>query len=128
MANTCTMFEACSYRDIPKHTPVVNLSDITHKVYIHLSDSSCSHLKLFQIDSVLPNTGECDILDKVIRECNRPWLCISSNYLDLSEGQHIYKLYLIDIYTHDIYHYYVSFIIQNDDPEKPFIYMNRGTK
>lgn len=58
----------------------------------------------------------------------RPWIEIESKVLDTKPGLHIYMLKWINKVTLDVHLQYFSYSIQTDNPEKPYIYMDRDKK
>lgn len=55
----------------------------------------------------------------------RPWIEIESKWLDTTPGVHEYILVWEDPITIDNHLQYFTYSIQNDNPEKPYIYMKR---
>ena len=62
----------------------------------------------------------------IVRVPDKPWVDISKSILDVTAGSHLYRLSFIDIYTNDIFFVYFSYIIQDKDVEKPYLYMKDG--
>lgn len=58
-------------------------------------------------------------------ELDRPWIDIDTDLLDKSVGLHTYIIRFESKLTGDLTFQQFSYIIQNDNPEKPYIYMNR---
>ena len=119
--------EACFYNQLPTYTPVFNLSTIEHFMWVHLPSICIERCgTLFEISEIVDGKSvEVNIYSTITREGNKPWLRLLSSSLNLSTGQHIYKLSFIDKHTDDVFSLYISYIIQNDNPDKPYIYMNR---
>ena len=44
-------------------------------------------------------------------------------YLNLKSGKHTYRLMFVERYTDTDFSLYFSYIIQDDSPEKPYVYM-----
>lgn len=53
----------------------------------------------------------------------RAWIDVPVTSLDLSIGYHLYTVQLVNIHTNDIANLYFSYTIQNDEPEKPYLYL-----
>lgn len=120
--------EACVYDDLPSNTAVLNADTLEYVTWIHLPEALSKYIELFQIDELLPYSGEVSWLQYVQRDSCRPWISIKSDFLNMSIGQHIYKLGFINKHTNDIISLYISYILQSDHPSKPYIYMRRGEK
>lgn len=119
------IIEACIYKNLPKHTKVWNTDTLEHHTWINVPVELSKSHELFQVDEISSDNIEVDFTDKIMRECNRPWFKVTTSILNTDPGQHIYKMSFINRFTNDISCLYFSYIIQDDDPEKPYIYMNR---
>ena len=119
-----TKLEACFYTQLPTYTPVFNLSTIEYFTWIHLPISCIERCgSLFEVAEV-NSSSDATAID-MTREGNKPWLKVRSSTLNLAPGQHIYKLSFVDVHTDDVFSLYISYIIQDDNPERPYIYMRR---
>ena len=53
----------------------------------------------------------------------RAWIDVPVTSLDLNIGYHLYTVQLVNIHTNDIANLYFSYTIQNDEPEKSYLYL-----
>lgn len=121
--------EACTYDKLASNSKVFNLNTLEYFLWIHLPEDISRHYELFQVDQIAPNILELENFNQVIkRECRRPWLQVTFKSLDLSIGMHTYRLQLINKCTDDVVSLYFCYIIQNDNPEKPYVYMENARK
>ncbi len=67
-----------------------------------------------------------DYSDYVTRDENRPWIDIQSSILDVTAGQHTYRMTFNRLGEKLSATCWFSYIIQDNNPEKPYIYMDRG--
>ena len=120
--------EVCEYKQVHTHCEIINLHNLEYYTYLHLPETARG-CRLFEIYSFLPYKEEnCDeLLSSVWKEPGKPWIRIDSDQLDKSVGMHVYKLSFVNLSTKDVFSLYFAYIIQNDDPEKPYIYMDRDT-
>lgn len=58
-------------------------------------------------------------------ELGNLWVDIPVDCLDLSIGLHTYALEFVNLATGDTFYQYFNYTIQDDSPEKPYIYMTR---
>ena len=127
MTHPVFKLEACEYGQLNKHTQVFNVNVIEHFVYIYMSPEIAKGFSLFEVSKVSPDQFEIhDIQTYFFRE-NYCWLRVKSEALSKEAGQHTYKLSLINE-AKDIVSLFISYIIQDDNPDKPYIYMNRDGK
>lgn len=119
---------SCAYKQLSSNTPVFNINQVEYELHVHLDGELCRLLELFQLDEVTQSgLNEIQVLGFVDRDCTC-WLSIKTEILNKDVGQHIYKLSFVDKVTNDIVPLYFSYIIQDDNPEKPYLYMDaQGT-
>ena len=121
---------ADTYDKLPVNAPIINLHTVAFYLWIgipHELNNDFSFAKLSKIVSTSSRDEE-DITNHADRVCSRPWIRVPSSVLDLSVGQHIYKLELVNKFTNDPVNLYFNYIIQDDDPPKPYNYMNELRK
>lgn len=119
------LLNACPYKEIPLNTIVLNKYAIDSYIWIHVPTEISKEFSLYQINEIVPDNIECTFLNSIEQECNRPWFKISTENMNLSSGQHVYKMSFVSVITNDICSIYFSYIIQDDNPDKPYIYMKR---
>ena len=114
---------ACSFNELQHHTKIFNISTIEYFLWIRLPIHQIRDCELFQVDECQPKKRELCWLNFIERDHQKPWLRITFGILSKDVGMHIYKLSFINKYTNDVVPVYFSYIIQNDNPEKSYIYM-----
>ena len=118
--------EACAYSDLGVHSVVINLLNLEYEVWIHIP-SFCRGCRLFQIDEFLPENREAAaVLASARQEPGKPWIRITPHSLNISPAYHSYRLHFINCRTDDVFSLYIAYIIQDDNPEKPYVYMNES--
>ena len=126
MKNCFTItIQSSKMQDLSSHTEVINLAEIPEIICIKLPDSLPRDLELSGIFDLNANK-DIEFIDHVTRDEHRPWIDIQSSILDLSVGQHVYKLTFskIGIILNAIC--WFSYIIQDNHPETPYIYMTEA--
>ena len=108
------------------HSTVISKYDLSPILHISLPKSIVT--ERFILDEI----ACIDDLDKIIYVpieslgkpvMNTPWIDIGIKHLNVDAGMHTYRLRFIR--NDDCVNLYVSYTIQDDNPEKPYIYMNR---
>lgn len=117
----------CEYGDIAKNITVFNKNQFEYWTWIQLPSQVLRDFELYEINEYFPNKGEADWIGKVTRECGRPWLKAQKELFNLEIGKHVYQLKFVNKYTDDIVTYYSAYIIQDSEPSKPYIYMDRSS-
>lgn len=116
---------ACRYNEISCNTPVINKNSLDSYIWIRVPSEISREFVLFQVDELVPEYKEFSFFHVIDKECNKPWFKITSEYLNLDPGQHVYKMSFVNRITNDTCSLYFSYIIQDDSPDKPYIYMKR---
>ena len=116
--------EPCNLIDIGKYTKIFNKDSIGRVIRVHLDPNQCRWClqdvqDLKTHESVHPGTVEWE---------SNTWLTLFSNELDLTAGQHIYKLVFYNPAEYVEIYQYISYIIQTADVEKPYIYIKRESE
>ena len=114
------------YSELAKHTPIWNSAEVVSTVCVSLPAWWCPHWRLFEIVSCIPDISEPLTYDNFV-SCTgcHPWIDITADWLDLAPGQHIYRMGFVDCTTNIVRYGFFSYIIQDDTPDKPYIYINR---
>lgn len=115
-------------QDLASNTPVFNQSQIEDVLYVKVPYAVCQLNRLIELAEV-PVTKDLTELEPILDHITflryRPWVDIESTLLNLEPGHHKYKLKFKNIYTSVISNLFFAYDIQCDDPEKPYIYMNK---
>lgn len=117
--------QSSKMQDLASNTRVFNLAEIPDIICIKLPDSLPRNMELSGIYD-LNADKDIDFADYVTRDEMRPWIDIQSSILDLSTGQHVYKLTFSRIEVKLTAVCWFGYIIQNNHPETPYIYMTES--
>ena len=92
---------------------------------MHVPEDIARHFTIYQVDKFVDGVYElCNFSGFIDRDGLHPWISFLSGFLDKSVGQHIYRLSLVNTATHDICALYFSYIMQTENVDKPYVYMN----
>lgn len=120
---------ACEYDKININTKVFNKDALASGVWVNLPAyfSSFALSKIIDISKQKYEEVEFDA-DTVMQDYPHPWVRIDASILDLVSGMHIYKLVFEPIPKNGASDaVYIAYIIQDDNPETPYVYMpDRG--
>ena len=116
---------ACTYSQINLYTYVINKNAIEYETWIKLPSEFGKEFVLYEVKEISPLYKELDFLHVIEHVCCKPWLKAISSGLNLDPGQHVYKLSFINKFNNNISSLYISYIIQDDNPDKPYVYMDR---
>lgn len=121
-AQESMIFEAVSQSRLNTNCKVFNLDLFGPKIFIHLPNWIHDTYRLLSIYDVDSKEAIADYFYESIHEL---WVDISRYELNLSTGIHTYALEFINNIAGDSLYLYFQYIIQNDDPDKPYVYIDR---
>ena len=109
---------------IPK---VLNKQRLNEFTWISIPSLIAKTCYLYDVCEVCPKYKHVDSYADifVVAEEKYPWIKVKSSELNQSVGTHIYALDYVNPSTNDTMSIYFAYILQDDDSEKPYIYMNR---
>lgn len=120
-----TVIQSCQLSNMPSYTKAYNSKDFSDIVCVKLPPALPRHMELCEIYN-LNASEDVDFTDQVTRDEYKPWVDISSSILDLTPGQHTYRMTFQDGFGSRLNATcWFSYIIQENNPEKPYIYMKR---
>ena len=120
---------ACEYDKININTKIFSKDALSSGVWVNLPPYVSALALKSIIDVSKQKYEEVEFsADTVMQDYPHPWVRIDSDILDLVSGMHIYKLVFEHIpetgYSESVY---IAYIIQDDNPETPYVYMpDRG--
>ena len=123
------LLESCRYEDLSANTPVFNVYALEDHIWVHLPRWARFY-KLGAIHNISGRISEEVLFDDTtaVQDEWRPWLKLSTSILDLTPGQHIYRLIFdSEPPKSDTQQVFISYITRDNNPKTPYIYMpNRG--
>lgn len=112
-------------QDLYMHTSVFNIAEIPDIICVKLPDSMPRDMELSGVFDLNTNKA-LEFSEYVTRDEHRPWIDISKELLDMSPGQHVYKLTFVKLGVKLPAICWFSYIIQDTFVEKPYIYMTEA--
>ena len=120
---------ACEYDKININTKLFSKDALSSGVWVNLPAYVSALVLTNIIDISRQKYEEVGFdADTVFQDYPHPWVRIDTGVLDLVSGMHIYKLVFEPIPNNGISEtVYITYIIQDDNPETPYVYMpDRG--
>lgn len=111
---------ACDYTEVPQNSPIYNTKELEDVFWVKLP-AITSNFLLDSLDQIQPATNPVSALPEIMKE--NIWLRIPTSLLDTTVGNKIYKVGLSHKCLEDTMTVYFGYTIQNDDPDKPYVYM-----
>ena len=119
-----TVIQSSKLSEIPLHTIIYNAKDFSDVVCVKLPPEMPRDMVLIEIYN-LDSQEDLDFTDQTTRDENKPWIDISSSILDITAGQHTYRMTFQHSELKLKATCWFSYIIQDNHPETPYIYMKR---
>lgn len=115
---------ASRFNQLSKYTKVFNIQDVGNIISVKLPSDFPRDVELTNVVEFATNSS-IDFEEHVTRMERQPWIDIQANSLNMTNGQHIYGLVFQDPITGMPLTCWFSYIIQDADAVKPYIYMKR---
>ena len=117
---------ACVKKDLPSHTVVINHDEFEYYLWVKIPPYIARDFRLYQIDEMSEPVHE---LDPHLYYADpgpgfHPWYRITSSGLCKCPGLHVYRMHFVDKHNGDTLSLFFGYIVQHDDPKKPYIYMD----
>lgn len=115
---------AVPHRDVASANRVFNTSEIDYFLFVKVPQEFGRHFELYRVDEILEKEEKVCCKDMWEHDRGRPWYRFKSEKLNMDPGYHIYRLSFVNYSTNDTSMLFISYIIQSNGPEKPYIYMD----
>lgn len=119
-----TVIQSCKLSQIPLHTEIYNVKDFSEIVCVKLPPELPRDMDLTGLYN-LDTDKDLDFKDYTMRDEHKPWIDFSSSLLLTGIGQHTYRMTFEKEDCRLKAICWFSYIIQDNNPEKSYIYMNR---
>lgn len=120
-SSVCALY-GCTRKEINTMSPVINRQELSEFIWVKLPPEF-KGLKLISINQVQPVVLEDIVLGSVVFD--RTWVRIPSVLLNTTWGKHEYIMKFSDSRVDVPVNLYFGYIIQDNNPDKPYIYMNK---
>ena len=118
---------ATKHDDMFRYRKVFNLTEIDYYLYVKLEPPLASIWYLYKVEEKMKDGSLVELQissGEVVRQ-SPTWLKFQTNFIDTSVGLHVYKFTFVHTITNVVATLWFSYTIQNDNPDKPYIYMKR---
>lgn len=115
------------YTDALASSRVLNINELNSYIWVQIPTNLSPYVILSDMQD-MSTTPATPIIydDKVSRDNRNCWMKIDLSILSTEAGLHVYRFVFNNTITGEDTSLYFAYQIQNDAPEKPYIYMNRG--
>lgn len=116
---------ACRKFELPANTKVFNKNSVPYYMIIEVPYFVEHDLRFVGVYEDKSTGLEEVPLACIQRSTCHPYLDIMCDVLNMNVGQHEYQIHYIDPFTKNVIVLYFAYIIQDDNPDTPYVYMNR---
>lgn len=120
--------EACHYEDLVKNCKVFNSDTCEYHLWIHLNPEEVRDAYFVGASEIGPDADNSRIFPDTFKRESISWIRVNKNYIGTTPGKHTVKLAFVDRFTDTDFNLYISFYMQVDNPEKPYVYMKEQPK
>ena len=121
--DAATTLQACIYEDLAKHSKVFNLTTLDYHLWIYLDPEMVRDAYFSEAKEIGLEADNSRIFPDTFTREGTCWIRANMQYLNLKPGKHTIKLDFVERYTSTDFSLYISYFIQDDNPEKPYVYM-----
>lgn len=120
--------DASTYTTMNEHHVIYNINELNTELLIHMDDTYARGYNISGVQHISSNNEPWSLAEvtRIVRD-NICWFRVPTVLLNTEIGHHVYKLTLTNESSLQ-YFRYISYTIQNSNPEKPYVYMNRNTE
>ena len=117
------VFTLATYDDAIRNALFLNKQTLGEKFYCRIPSEQFHDTELVSICEI----GHDNIPAESFSTAeNNPWIDINAAAMNLTAGPHMYQFKFRNTRFGEIMYLYLYYNLQDDNPEKPYIYMNRG--
>lgn len=117
--------QACIYEDLPKYSKVFNSQAVEYHLWIELNPYDVRDAYFIGAEEIGPNADNSRIFPDTFVRTSQCWIRVNRGYLGDRIGKHTIKLMFVDRFTDTDFSLYVSYYMQSDTPDKPYVYMHK---
>ena len=119
------ILQASSYKDLPKYSKVFNTNAVEYHLWIQLNPEDIRDCYFIGAQEIGPNADNSKIFSDTFTRESECWIRVNRGWLNNKVGKHTIKLSFVNRWTDTDFSLYVSYYIQDDNPEKPYVYMTK---
>lgn len=129
MVNNDTRFGLYSYADAHANARTFNLRQIEQFFWFQIPEDTYQSSVLYQVDDATESQLiEISAPERfIVRDGHEVWMRVDTSMFSSSIGFHLYKFSFVDTSSDYITPLYFAYTIQDDNPDKPYVYMKPRT-
>lgn len=133
--------DAVTHENVALASELFSLQQVQEILYVRVPVYIAREYELYQVDEIRckafpledpdsdsDSDSDSDTEHPWEHDSKRIWYKFKSELLNMETGYHTYRLSFRNITTQDTCLLYIAYTIQNNKPDKPYIYMDPETR
>jgi hypothetical protein len=117
--------ELLPYRESLEHIVTLTPSQLDYKLWLEIPNNIAKDLTLTEVKYLGLTPTTVDIETNITRDSVRPWLVFNQTAINKTPGFHMLEFIFRNNTINTYQSLYFCYMSQVDNPEKPYIYMER---
>ena len=122
--STTNYAQLLPYQESIANLRTFNIEKFNWKFWLEIPKDIAKDLTLTSVKELGLESKDIDLVN-ITRDSVRPWLVFNPNGLNKDPGFHMLQFVFRNNNTNTFQLFYFSYMAQVDNPEKPYIYMER---
>lgn len=118
--------DAVLHKDMITASKVFSVPEFDYFLFVRVPELFARSCSLYQVDEIVDKAHFVCSKELWDHEPGRIWYRFKSHMLNLHPGLHVYRLSFVNTSNNETYQLYISYVVQDSDPNKPYDYMHRG--
>lgn len=119
------MLDAVTHSQITSFSKVFSFTEVLPSLYIRIPVEIARHFELSQVSEIRDTENIISTEDLWEHDPFRIWFRFNTDKLNMDTGHHVYKLLFVNRIDNESCILYFSYVIQNNNPDKPYNYMEK---
>lgn len=122
-------FQLLKYADALAASRVININELGTYIWVQIPNNLSPYVVLTDVqDMGVTPAASLEFAEKITRDNRNCWMKIDLTLLSTEIGFHVYKFVFNDTITSEDIPLYFAYNLQNDAPDRPYIYIDRSEK
>lgn len=120
--------DAVPHKDVASASKVFSLQEVEYFLFVRIDATIAKVFTLYQVDEITDEAEFVCPMELWEHDPGRIWYKFHTDKLNLTTGYHTYRLSFVNTYTNDNLLLYIAYVIQNNKPDKPYMYMDKENR
>lgn len=122
---TANVAQLLIYTESIANRLTINSHNFDTKIWLEIPKDIAKDLTLTEVRQLGLTPTVIDIEQNIVREDKKPWIVLNPNGIDKTAGFHMIEFTFRNQAVQDYQQFYFSYTAQVDNPDKPYVYMER---